>query len=700
MGFSHIHSWTMSGLLTMPTTGPLQVKPGPEAEPDAGYRSHFSHDTGTATPGYYAVTLDDYNIDVELTSTTRAGFQCYTFQKGGRGRVLLDLHFPAEYGRELTSATVRRAGPREIVGSATYEGYEGVHGSSWQHYTLHFVARTDTPIASMGGWVDDQIQRDTEQVSGQGDVGAFLRFGDLEAGETVRLKTGISLVSVGQARLNLEQEMDPFGWDFAACRADAREQWNKLLGRIEVTGGRPLDQKKFYTNYYRAYCARTIWSDVNGKYVDMNENVQQLSDPNSPIYGGDAFWNTFWNLNQLWNLSTPKYTSQWVRSLLEIYDKGGWLAKGPTGIEYSAIMVASHEIPFIVAAYQHGIRDFDIEKAWKAIEHIQTTPGQAHKGGGYVGNRDLTRYLEHGYVPADVDGQPQRSGQTSNTLEYAYDDWTVAQFAKALNKSQAYQTFSRRAGYWRNVFDTETGFVRPKNSDGSWVTPFDPFDSDGFVEGNAWQYSWFVPQDVPGLVEAMGRERFIKRLNQGMRKSAKLGFNPPRLHDHAFVPVTHGNQPSMQVAYLFDRAGAPWLTQKWTRAIMDKYYGDGPVDGWPGDEDQGQGGAWFVMSAMGLFQLDGGARVNPVYDLGSPLFDRIVINLDGQYYAGEQFVIEARNQSPENNYIQSATLDGEPLNKPWFHASRLQDGGKLVLEMGPEPNKDWGAEMDKVVPSP
>jgi predicted alpha-1,2-mannosidase len=423
----------------------------------------------------------------------------------------------------------------------------------------------------------------------------------------------------------------------------------------------------------------------------MYEKVRQLPDPDSPVYGCDAFWNTFWNLNQLWNLITPDVSERWVRSLLEIYDRGGWLPKGPTGLEYSSIMVAEHAIPFLVAAYQHGIRNYDVRKAFEAMVHCQTTPPQPHPGGGHVGNRDLVPYLKHGYVPVEL-------GNASNTLEYSYDDWCVAQMALALGEEDHYREFSRRGEFWRNLFDPNVGFMRARHPDGRWLEDFDPFNTrGGWVEGNPWQFTWFVPQNVHGLIEAMGRDRFVKRLDEGLAKSETSNFNATG-DRFAEAPINHGNQPSMQVAYLFNYAGAPWLTQKWARSIMNKYYGVGPLDGWPGDEDQGQMGAWFVMSAMGLFQTDGGCRADPIFEIGSPLFDEIVIHLDQDYYDGETFVIRTRDNSPKNLYVQSAQLNGETLDRAWFPAKDLLRGGTLVLEMGPEPNKNWASDPDRLPP--
>lgn len=678
-GFSHIHSWTMAGLLTMPTVGPLQIEPGSESDPDAGYRSRFSHDTEIATPGYYAVTLEDYGIRAELTTTVRAGMQRYTFPKAADSRILFDLLFPAEYGYDVVDARITQINSTEIEG---YSVHRGRAGAEWNDYTVHFVARTSRPFKSMGAWVNGKVWTGVTEVAGCGDVGCFVAF-DTTEGEEILLQTGISLVSVEQARLNLTTEMGPFGWDFDAVRANARQVWADLLGAIEVEGGREVDRVKFYTNLYRSYCSRTIWSDVNGQYVDMYEQVQTLPDPDSPVYGCDAFWNTFWNLNQLWVLAHPDIALKWVRSLLEIEARGGWLPKGPEGIEYSDIMVASHEIALIVAAYQAGLRDFDVAQAYRACRHTQTTPGGPHPGGGGEGNHQLGPYMELGYVPVEA-------GPVSNTLEYAYDDWCVAQFAKALGHTRDYQYFLNRSRNYRNVFDPLVGYVRQRHADGRWVSGFSPFDGAGFVEGNAWQFTWFAPHDVAGLIELLGRDTFVSRLDAGLTASEPNRFNATgdRMAD---FPINHGNQPNMQSSWLFNYAGAPWLTQKWTRKILDLYYGSSPIDGYPGDEDQGQMGAWFVMSAMGLFQMDGGCAVRPTYGLASPLFDRVTIHLDDRYYRGDEFVIEAHRPCPEANYIQSATLDGRALGGPWLYQSELVDGGKLVLTMGTEPNTMWGS---------
>lgn len=689
-GFSHIHSWTMVGLSVMPTVGVLRTYRGAADAPTtgwtSGYRSRIDKSTEVAGPGYYGITLMNGNIRTEITSTTRAGFFRFTYPEAHEdAHILFDLDIPGEAKTDIVDARITRVSDNEI------EGYSKQKWS-WNEYTVHFVIRFNRPIQEFGGWNGNKVQKNVKEVIGKGLMGAFAVF-EVEAGDSILMQTGISLVSIAQARLNLESEMNPFNWSFDAVKTNARNVWNGLLSKIKVEGGTEIDKKKFYTNLYRSYVARTTWSDVNGKYVDVNEKIQQ-SD--SPVYGSDALWNTFWNLNQLWALVNPDLTSNWAKSLIEIYKTGGWLPKGPAGIEYSGIMEASHEIALIVGAYQKGIRDFDVQTAYKAMLHQQTTPGLRTPENGYAGNRHFESYLKLGYVPNE-------EGQVSNTLEYAYDDWCVAQLAKSLGKETEYEMFLKRAGNYKNVFDSETKYIRMKNRDGNWVKDWNPycctsFSGPGYLEGNAWQYSFFNPHDVQGILNLMGTEEFNKRLNEGFEKSVKHNFNAEGdLYD--LVPVNHGNQPNMQAAWLFNYSGKPWLTQKWTREIMNRYYGSTPYHGWLGDEDEGQMGAWYVMAAMGLFQTDGGVSSRPFYEIGSPIFNKITIALDNKYYPGKSFVIEAQNTSNTNRFIQSATLDGKTLTRPWFYHSDLVDGGKLVLKMGAAPNEKWGSNPSDAPPS-
>ncbi len=685
--FSHIHEWTMAGLGIMPANGPMQTQVGDQKDPDSGYRSRIDKSTEEAPLGYYKVELADYDIKAEVTATTRCGFQRYTFpQDRDSSRVLLDLVIPSEYRYNSIEAYIKKTGPSTVEGFSHQLSPNTWSGGVSQEYTVYFIAEFDQPISNFGVWTDQGIQHNTDSlyIKGALDAGAIVGF-DTKENNVVQLRTGISYVSIDNAHENLETEVIlPFRWNFEAIRQANVDTWDNLLNRVKISSTNRLEKVRFYNNMYRSLCSRNTFSDVNGEWRDADETIRKMEDPSSPALGCDAFWNTFWNLNQYWNLVTPEWSNRWVKSQLAMYDAGGWLAKGPAGMEYVPVMVAEHEIPLIVGAYQMGIRDYDVEKAYEAIRKMQTTPGTV-VGGGFAGNRDLEAYLKYQYIPFD-------KGRFSNTLEYSFDDWTVSQFALALDKKSDYEIFLNRGYYWKNVIDEETGFARMKDSKGKWMADFDAYQSGAnrhYVEGNAWQLTYFVPQDVPALAKAIGKERFVERLDWGFTESYKTRFNG--LNDQYWnYPVMQGNQQSMHFAFLFNWVDQPWLTQKWSRAILDRYYSYGIANAYLGDEDQGQMSAWFIMASIGLFQTDGGCRVDPIYEIGSPLYKKIEIDLGNQFGRGDKFIIEAKNGTRLNKYIQSATLNGQPLHDFKFPASELLKGGKLELEMGSVPNKNWG----------
>lgn len=684
--FSHIHEWTLGGLGLMPTNGKLVIQEGEEGNPDSGYRSRIDKRTEKAGIGYYAIHLEDYDIQAELTATTRCGFQRYTFPKDRKGaRVLVDLHIPTEYDYLLKEVELRRVSDYRIEGVSHQLSKNVWSNDADQDYKLHFVLEFDQPIADMGIWADGEIRRDIVlKAKDLKDAGVYLEF-DATKHPVVQVRSGISLVSIENASLNLEKEITrPFGWNFEAVQQNQKKVWNELFDRVQITSTDRMEKVRFYNNMYRALCSRNIWSDVNGEWVSTDKKVHRLSDENDAALGCDAFWNTFWNLNQFWNLVTPEWSKRWVNSQLAMYDANGWLAKGPAGMNYIPVMVAEHEIPLIVGAYQMGIRDFDTDKALEAMLKMQRTPSQKVYA-GYAGNRDLKSYLKYKYVPSDL-------GRFSNSLEYSYDDWTVGQFAKALNKQNIYKEFNERGYWWKNTIDTRSGYATLKDSKGKWAANFDPFRSganEHYVEGNAWQLTYFVPQDVRALANHIGKKRFIERLEWGFQASEPWRYNAPNDQYWDF-PVVQGNQQSMHFAFLFNWVGKPWLTQKWSRSIIDRYYGAGIANAYLGDEDQGQMSAWFIMAAIGLFQTDGGCSVNPIYEIASPLYEKTVIRLDNRYGRGKEFTIEARNASRQNKYVQSATLNGKPLQNFYFPASELLKGGTLILEMGDKPNKKWG----------
>lgn len=687
--FSHIHEWTLGGLGIMAVNGPLKTRVGDEQKPDEGYRSRIDKQSEKAAIGYYAVDLSDYGIRAELTATTRCGFERFTFPSDrGDGRILVELHPEAEYGFQIKELKINRVSPQRIEGSC-HQYSPGVwSGDADQDYTVNFIVEFDCPMKDMGTWADSTI---TPQATGLvggpfTDAGLFVEF-DTDKYPVVQVRTAISPVSVANAAENLAKEIvEPFGWDFEAVRRNQVDTWNELFGRVKITTDNSIEKTLFYNNMYRALCSRNIWSDINGEWVSTDGIVRRVANPEKNVMlGCDAFWNSFWNLNLLWNLVTPEWSSRWVGSQLALYDANGWLAKGPAGLNYIPVMVAEHEIPQIVSAWQMGIRDFNADKALEASVKMQTTPARkVHKG--FAGNRDLVHYMRYRYVPCD-------KGRFSNTMEYSYDDWTVGQLAKSLGRDSLYRVFNDRGYWWRNVISDE-GYCHMRDSLGAWVENFDPFRSGAdvqYVEGNAWQLTFFVPQDVPALVEKIGKERFTDRLLWGFNQDEGWRYNAPndQYWDH---PVVQGNQQSMHFAWLFNYAGQPWQTQRWSRSVLDRYYGYGIANAYLGDEDQGQMSSWAIMAALGLFQTDGGCAAEPVYEIGSPIFSEVEIDLGNRYGRGKTFKIRAVNTSRNNIYVQSASLNGKELRSFRFPAAELLKGGELVLSMGPEPNKSWGVE--------
>ena len=685
--FSHIHEWTMAGLGIMPANGPLKTEIGSQSSlvKDANsYRSAIDKTSEETKVGYYKVDLTDYQIKAELTATSRCGFQRYTYPQDKDARVMIDLKIPSEYDYQIVEGSVKQTGARRIEGFSKQLSKNVWSADADQNYTIYFVIEFNKDIKKFGGWHDHTLwETDTMTAHYPQRFGCYAEFDTTDHPE-VMVRSGISYVDMAGASNNLSNEItEPFGWNFEAVHKHQSDSWNNILNRVRIYSNDYREKVRFYTNLYRAFC-RNTFSDADRRWVDAAGNIQKLDDPDAVALGCDAFWNTFWNLNQVWNLIAPEWSSRWVKSQLAMYDANGWLAKGPSGMKYIPVMVAEHEIPLLVSTYQMGIRNYDAEKMFRAIVKMQTTPAQ-RVANGFAGNRDLETYLQHQYVPAD-------KGRFSNTLEYSYDDWTVSQLAKALGKEEYYRTFSNRGNWWKNAINPATGYAQMRYSNGEWEKNFDPFKSGAnhhYVEGNAWQLTFFVPQNVPALTEIIGKELFIDRLSWGFKASEPWRYNAPGDQYWDF-PVVQGNQQSMHFAFLFNWAGQPWQTQRWSRSIIDRYYGFDTSNAYLGDEDQGQMSAWFVMAALGLFQTDGGCNAEPVYELGSPLFEKIKIDLGKHFGRGKQFIIKASNTSRENKYIQSAKLNGKKLNSFKFPAKELLKGGTLELEMGDRPNKNWG----------
>ncbi|MBV9225943.1 MAG: GH92 family glycosyl hydrolase, partial [Acidobacteriaceae bacterium] len=651
----------------------------------AGYRSRIRKEDEKASVGYYGVQLLDFDVKAELTATLRCGMLRLTYPQTDAAHLLMDFAFPAEEQNQIREVSVQQTSPTELSGFVRQSNQYA------PDYTVHFVIQLDKPIDSLDSWGRAQpvagmygdwktpvtYEKNIREFHSRDRCGVVLNF-HTAAQEIMKVRTGISLVSVEGARLNLQTEMKPFGWDFDAVVRHARDAWSPILNRIEVSGGTDADRQMFYTCLYRSYSAKSLINDVDGSYLDVCQRRRKLTPPTDAMYSSDGLWGAQWTLFPLWTLVSPKLASSWIHFFLQAFDNGGWIPEAPVNGGYSPIMGSQHHNSLIVSAYGKGIRDWDAPKAFNAIRHDLTTPGQPYRCGGYAGNRHLSVYNEYGYVPDE-------SGAASNTMEYAYDDWVASQLALALGKKEDYRFFLHRSQNYRNQIDAEH-WAHRRHKDGSWVMPFDLFhfgteggwNGSGFMEGTPWIYTWFAPHDPGGLIQLMGRDEFNRRLEEGFTKS--------------YVDLS--NEPNLQAPFLFNYSGKPWLTQKYTRQVMSELYNTSPLSGWIGEEDEGQLSAVYVMMAMGLFEMDGGCSVRPYYDLSSPLFSKVTLHLDPDYYGGHTFVIEAHNNSRENIYIQSARLNGKPLERAWIYHSELIAGEKLEFEMGSAPNPQWASRPE------
>ncbi len=705
--FSHIHCWEISGIPVLPTVGKFKGQLGPGA-----YGSTYSHAEETAKPGYHQVMLKDYNINAELTSTTRVGFHRYTFPQSAESYILFD--FTTVLGSSQTqSAAVAPVNNSSIEGEVTMAATV----RRPKPLTVYFVATFDKPFDSFGGWKDGQLISAPRKVEGS-HTGVFVNFTTADK-EVRQMKVAISYVSVEEAKRNLEAELPH--WDFDRVVKESADDWNKWLNRIEIEGGTLTEQRRFYTDLWHALQGRRIVSDVSGSYIDntgakptpRSVPLTANGKPAFNMYNSDSFWGAQWSINTLWHLVYPEVTESFINSLLQMYSDGGLIPRGPSGGNYTYVMTGAAVTPFIVSAYMKGIRGFDVAKAYEGIrkDHfpggMMSKAGYEHhtfKGGG------IEEYIALGYVPYPLSSTKYGYHQdgSGQTLEYAYQDYALGQMAKALGKTKDYEMMSKRAQHYKNVYNKDIGWMWTKDRDGKWNQPVDILQYEhGFVEANAAQYTWWVPHDVQGLIDLTGgAEAFSGKLNDAFTKARVHGFvsgkseNPTDREMLRRVYINYGNQPCMQTPFLFNYAGKPWLTQYWTRQIIDSVYsGISPQSGYSGDEDQGLMGSLAVLLKIGLFSTNGGVSQKPFYEISSPVFKKITIHLNPDYYPGKQFVINAGSNDAQNVYIQSATLNGKVLNQPWLWHETLVKGGELNLKMGDQPNKNWGSDLKAAPPS-
>ena len=705
--FSHVHGWQLSGIPVMPTTGEFKGHLGSNK-----YGSKFSHKTEVIKAGYHKVVLDAYGITAELTSTTRVGFHKYTFPKSTKSQILFD--FSTFLGPSDTQkGFIKKVNNQEI------EGYAIMAPTIRRPKTLpvFFVAQFDKPFDSLKGWRKGQLEEVTNSIEGE-KIGAYINF-TTQTGEVRKMKVAISYVSEEQARLNLMSELPH--WDFEKTVKESREEWNKWLSRIEIEGGTDTEKRRFYTDLWHALQGRRIISDVNGKYSDMTGAERRigqipLDEKGKPTYNhhnSDSFWGAQWTINTLWHLVYPEVTESFVNSMVMMYQDGGLIPRGPAGGNYTYVMTGAATTPFIVSAYMKGIKGFNIEKAYEGLRKNHFPGGMMSKA-GYEHNTfkggGIEYYMERGYVPHPISNIKYGFHQdgSTQTLEYAYQDYTLAQMAKKLGKNDDYELFMKRATNYKNIWNADIGWMWNRTLDGKWAEPVDILRYDnGWEEGNAAQYVWFVPHDVQGLINLMGsREAFTTKLNSSFEKAQKHDFVSGKSHDKETleelrrVYINYGNQPSIQTAFLFNYAGSPWLTQYWSRQVIDKVYsGLSPQFGYSGDEDQGLMGSLAVLMKSGIFSTNGGTSPKPFYEISSPIFNKITFHLNPKYYSGKTFTIEAKNNSSKNLYIQSAKLNDKALEKPWILHETVIKGGKLTLNMGANPNKNWGSKPEQAPPS-
>jgi len=693
-GFACLHEFQIGGIVLAPSVGKLQTIPGSLENPDEGYRSRFDRKDEYATSGYYSVLLKDYKVKAELTATTRVGFQRYTFPKSTQSNIIFDIGNRQGESGAVKDAKVTMTGDGRIEGYViTYPEYVK-HNQPGADVSMYFSAVLDKKPTSFGVFKKNDQQAGKKEISGEG-AGMYLTFNTKE-NETVTVKIGVSFTSIVNARLNLDTEAKKLTFDKA--KKENLANWNEQLGRITVEGKNETDKIKFYTGLYHALLGRGVGSDVNGAYPMNNGKVGQIpldakGKPQYNYYNTDAIWGGFWNLTQLWALAYPEYYADWVQGQLLVYKDAGWLGDGIANSKYVSGVGTNFTGLAIASAYNSDIRNFDVEKGYEAALKNELEWRGRVRG---AGKEDVQQFVETGYLAQRTSDKAKDGSEfsASHTLEYSFSAYAVAQFAKALGKTDDYNKLIKLSEGWKLLYDKETKFIRPKYANGKFIENFDPSQPwRGFQEGNAWQYTFYVPHNVEELVATLGKDTFNDRLDDIFVKSQKNVFGGGTKID-AFAGLSgfynHGNQPNLHISWLFNYSGKPYLTQKWVHAICDEFYGTEGIHGYGygQDEDQGQLGAWYVMSSIGLFDVKGLTDINPSFQVGSPLFDKVTIK-QSKASGRKDFVIDIANNSKTNVYLQDVQLNGKNLDKLSIDLKDITKGGTLKMTVGGKPSNKW-----------
>jgi predicted alpha-1,2-mannosidase len=663
IGFSHTHLSGTGGsdlgdVLLMPYTGALKTDKGQQKAPHQGYLSRYSHQREKAQPGYYAVTLDDYNIRAELTSTERVGVHRYTFAKDGKpARIIIDLK---EGNDDKATDTYL-----EQVDAQTFIGHRFSKGWA-DHQQLYFAIKTSVPVPAFALYNEAQAMTGK---SGKGlAVKGVLSFA--KSPGTVVLKVGISPVSAQNALANIQAEAP--GWDFDAVRKTAEAKWNKELGKVTIESKDQAVRRTFYTALYHAWFAPALFNDANRDYRGTDGKVYAKAPfQNYTIF---SLWDTYRTEQSLFTLAQPERVPDMMQALLAIGQQQGKLPIWHLMGNETNTMVGYSAVPALAEAYLKGTPGLDGRQVLAALKQASTRDDE---GVNFV--KTL------GFIPADKENE-----SVAKAMEYAIDDWSIAQVAKQVGDKEAYDIYSKRAKYYQKYFDPKTRFMRGVTADGKFQLPFDAFQSihrqNPYTEGNAWQYTWLVPHDVPGLIKLFGTEAsFTEKLDSLFVVKGNLGTQASPDISGLIGMYAHGNEPSHATTYLYAYAGQQWKTAEKVRQVLREMYRDQP-DGISGNEDCGQMSAWYIMSAMGFYPV---SPSSGAYVLGSPLVEKATIRLP----QGKTFVVTAANNGPQNLYIQSASLNGKPYANSYLLHRDIVAGGTLQLTMGPQPNKAFGTAL-------
>jgi predicted alpha-1,2-mannosidase len=695
-GFVNFHEWQVGGVSIMPATGKLKVTPGDTSRPGTGYRSGFNRKNEVAEPGYYKVLLDDYNIVAELTATTHVGFHKFTFPENHQSRVILDIGNVQGESGEVRDASIK------MVDDTHFEGYVITYPKYVKKYdstgivAMYFWGEVNRKPKSIGSFNASGIHENSSSAKGNG-AGLFLNYKTREK-EVIELRMGLSYTSIKNAKQNLLSEAVHLTFDLA--KKQAQQIWQRELSKIYVEGSNEKDKVKFYTGLFHALLGRGIANDVNGDFPMAGGKTGHLeTDKNGKakynFFNTDAIWGAYWNLTQLWALSYPQHYNDFVHTQLEMYKQRGWFGDGIANSQFVSGVGTNFVGLAIAAAYNCDIRDYNVNLAYSAIKKNELGWKDRKVGAGKM---DLKSFLDYGYVPYVEENKTDSTGShfsASHTLEYSFSCFAAAQMAKSLGKKGDYQKLIKYSNSWRYLYNPANKLLQPKKADGTFIDKFDPYEAwRGFQEGNAIQYTYFVPQNPADLIKAIGKDSFNIRLENIFETAEKNDFGGGK-RINAFAGINsnynHGNQPNLHISWLFNFSGKPWLTQKWTRAICREFYGTEPIHGYGygQDEDQGQLGSWYVMAALGLFDVKGFTDSRPIIEIGSPLFRKAIIQLG----SGKRLEIETQNNSPENVYVQSAKFNGKVLDNCWLYRDELMKGGTMIFIMGNQPNKEWGTKV-------